>query len=512
MDDERFVTLGGECFDVEFRGEERDGQRAGTQHLFRLRDVRKARGDRLVSLFRSDQIKLLNPNYAHRVGVARINIIRRAFDSGNLSFDQPFEEDTYKPLVMKDSDFSQQPLASDAEVRQFIVHKAYWLSYMHSTNPGLYPASFDTPEDLDYLGATQGDIRRNVVRLVNQGMLEKVMDRIGRPTEALIAAYESKLNSTVETETRGTLHDMPTQPPTTHRGLSIFISHSSKDAEFAAALIDLLTAGLALRADQIRCSSVDGYRLPVGANTEGQVREEVNAARVVVGLITPSSLSSYYVMFELGARWGAGLLLAPLLAGVKGRELSGPLSLLNALSASSDSQLHQLIGDIAKHLELERQPPESYMRNVKAVKVLADAIANPTSVNPVAVAPAKPKLKVTVSAEGTPPSQVLRVAANRPVEISRVDYMLSSEATVAGEDVSVQGENVEIPINDGSVLKLWNTPRGDRNQYDNSGPAKIAITVTADGDAVQYVLPVQMESMVQNNTMLRKIVGSRTFY
>jgi len=90
--------------------------------------------------------------------------------------------------------------------------------------------------------------------------------------------------------------DMPKQPPT-HQGLSIFISHSSKDADLALALIDLLKAGMALTADQIRCSSVDGYRLPVGVNSEGKLREEVNAAKVVVGLITRSSLTSYYVMF-----------------------------------------------------------------------------------------------------------------------------------------------------------------------------------------------------------------------
>jgi len=119
---------------------------------------------------------------------------------------------------------------------------------------------------------------------------------------------------------------------------------------------------------------------------------------------------------------------------------------------------------------------------------------------------------MTVSAEGLPPSQILRVIANRPVEVSRVEYMLSSEASIAGEDMTVLGEKVEIPVNDGSVLKLWNTPRADRNHYDHSGPAKIALTVSADGGTKQYILPVQMESMMHNNTAYRKIVGSKTFY
>jgi hypothetical protein len=313
-------------------------------------------------------------------------------------------------------------------------------------------------------------------------------------------------------ESRDTLHDMPEKRPATDSGLLVFISHSSKDADFALALIDLLKAGLALTADQIRCSSVDGYRLPVGVNTEGKLREEVNAAKVVIGLITTSSLASYYVMFELGARWGANLFLAPLLAGVKASELSGPLGLLNALSASNEAQLHQLLEDISRHLGLRLQPAASYVRHVSGVKALVDAIANPATTQAAATALPKQKLKMTLSAEGTPPSQILKVVANRHVKVSRVEYMLSSEASMAGEDVSVDGETIEIPINDGSVLKLWNTPRPDRNNYDHSGPAKIAVTVSVDGETDQYILPVQMEFMMQNNTAYRKLVGSKTFY
>jgi hypothetical protein len=171
-------------------------------------------------------------------------------------------------------------------------------------------------------------------------------------------------------------------PEATDRGLRVFISHSSKDTELALALIDLLKAGLGLVADQIRCSSVDGSRLPVGVNTQGKLRQEVNAATVVVGLITPSSLVSYYVMFELGARWGADLFLAPLLAGVKASELSGPLGLLNALSANSEAQLHQLLDDISKHLGLPLQPAASYVRHVSLVKKLVDSIPNGATPSP----------------------------------------------------------------------------------------------------------------------------------
>jgi len=159
-----------------------------------------------------------------------------------------------------------------------------------------------------------------------------------------------------------------------NHGILVFISHSSKDSELALALIELLKAGLGLLSSQIRCSSVDGYRLPVGVNTENKLREEVNAASMVVGLITPSSLSSAFVMFELGARWGANRFLAPLLAGVKPKDLAGPLSLLNALSSDNEAQLHQLLTDISKHLGLQLQDAASYVRYISAVKKFSEAV------------------------------------------------------------------------------------------------------------------------------------------
>jgi hypothetical protein len=159
--------------------------------------------------------------------------------------------------------------------------------------------------------------------------------------------------------------------PSAQTGLLVFISHSSRDVELARALIDLLRVSLGLRADQIRCSSVDGYRLSVGVNSESQLREEVNASEVVIGLITPNSLASYFVMFELGARWGANQFLAPVLAGVRPNELSAPLSFLNALSTNNESQLYQLLDNLAKKLGIVVAPAHTYVREIAEVKSLS---------------------------------------------------------------------------------------------------------------------------------------------
>ena len=100
-------------------------------------------------------------------------------------------------------------------------------------------------------------------------------------------AYIERSTVTIECQTNAhngrtsSANDLSTEPkPATH-SMSVSIPHSSKDAELALALIDLLKAALALTADDFRCSSVDGYRLPIGVNTEGKLREEITRQTVL---------------------------------------------------------------------------------------------------------------------------------------------------------------------------------------------------------------------------------------
>jgi hypothetical protein len=148
--------------------------------------------------------------------------------------------------------------------------------------------------------------------------------------------------------------------------IDVFISHSNRDVDIATALIDLIRIGCNIQPSRIRCTSVDGYRLKVGSDTDEQLRIEVKEARFFIGLITPTSLQSAYVLFELGARWGAGLRLAPVLAaGADSNSLKGPLSGLNALNCSSEGQMHQLVSDIASFLRYEMASPAVYDRYLK---------------------------------------------------------------------------------------------------------------------------------------------------
>jgi hypothetical protein len=184
--------------------------------------------------------------------------------------------------------------------------------------------------------------------------------------------------------------------------IRLFISHSSEDVEFASLLVQLLSTALGLRAKDIRCTSLDGYRLPGGADFDEQLREEALAAEGFVGIVSPQSMSSAYVLFELGARWGARKHLIPLLApGLKSHILKGPLKGLNALSCDNMAELHQLIGELANTLNVDVESPAAYQRGIDAVIYHAT-----TSETPFEGAAAPPVVAAVSSTAGSAKLQI----------------------------------------------------------------------------------------------------------
>lgn len=161
----------------------------------------------------------------------------------------------------------------------------------------------------------------------------------------------------------------------------VFISHSSKDKQFAASIIELLRSSLNLKANDIRCTSVEGHRLAGGAKTDDTLKVEIKESDVFLGLISHSSIESAYVLFELGARWGANKHLLPLLIpGANNDFLKGPLSGINALDCSSSADLHQVIHDIGTLLGITPESPSAYQKQLESIlSVVANAdLAPPT--------------------------------------------------------------------------------------------------------------------------------------
>ncbi|GEM_PF-2247057 len=151
--------------------------------------------------------------------------------------------------------------------------------------------------------------------------------------------------------------------------MDIFISHSSKDVLYAKILIQIIRKAFNIKSGLIRCTSVPGYKLKVGANTDSQLKKEIFAAKAFIGIITKESINSTYVLFELGARWGVGLPLIPLLCDQNGSSLlSGPIKNINALSALDSSDLLQFLSDLGDILGTSPEDPSAYIDDIEDLK------------------------------------------------------------------------------------------------------------------------------------------------
>ncbi len=186
-----------------------------------------------------------------------------------------------------------------------------------------------------------------------------------RDFERLLKRIKQEILSQVPDEAAKAKLSMATRP---QFSLDLFISHSSKDEQIAKALIEFLRFTLAIPPERVRCTSVDGYKLSAGVPTELELKREIHESRCFIGLVTPNSLQSSFVLFELGARWGSGARLIPVLAArQKASELRPPLSTLNALDCEKGQEMEQLVHELARELGKNVPLPATYESQLKAL-------------------------------------------------------------------------------------------------------------------------------------------------
>jgi len=154
--------------------------------------------------------------------------------------------------------------------------------------------------------------------------------------------------------------------------LSVFISHSSRDDALAAALVLLLQKALKLDNEQIRCTSVKGFKLPIGQNMDEVIRRELLDCQLFIGLITPNSLRSEYVLFELAARWGAGKRVIPVLAlGATYDAIPSPIQRLTALDFGKDGEIENLISSASTILNKRTTNLSNFSDQIAEVRRLS---------------------------------------------------------------------------------------------------------------------------------------------
>lgn len=133
--------------------------------------------------------------------------------------------------------------------------------------------------------------------------------------------------------------------------IKIFISHAAADEVLASALVDCLFSSMVLEDADLRCTSVPGHKLPVGSDFAKTLLEDIGESSVVIGLITKKALASSWVLFELGATWGAKKNLMPLVAGdVSLKDLPGPVSGRHVAQLVNRDDLTQFLEELGKQV------------------------------------------------------------------------------------------------------------------------------------------------------------------
>lgn len=149
----------------------------------------------------------------------------------------------------------------------------------------------------------------------------------------------------------------------------VFISHRHKDKELVAALIRLLDTAFDLDKTDLRCTSVPPYKLPAGERTSDRLKTEIARAKAVLGILTPDTKESQYVLFELGAAWGEDTVTFPLLAkGARPEDIPPPIYDRHPLKLTDPSDCHQLIDDLADGTKLRRRAKVVSKRLDEAVR------------------------------------------------------------------------------------------------------------------------------------------------
>jgi hypothetical protein len=121
-------------------------------------------------------------------------------------------------------------------------------------------------------------------------------------------------------------------------------------------------------------------------------------------------------------------------------------------------------------------------------------------------------LEMSLSLPGTPDNQMLSLESSKPVKIKQLDFLTSSEATIAYTKIdSMPGTKASIPLDHEKIVELFNAPRPDKNYSDHSGPGALRIMFELDGRQKSVVMPIVLQPAFLNNTQWIRLVGSKTF-
>ena len=147
----------------------------------------------------------------------------------------------------------------------------------------------------------------------------------------------------------------------------IFISHSSTDRIYTDLLVEFFVDGLGLDSNDIFCSSVPGYDIPIGVDFNEYILNKIRESSefYTIAIISNSYYNSRYCIYELGAAWGLGKTndcIIPFI--VEDMDRGGPKDFIRY----KQSVVGELAADINKLSDKIRNTPSIQKRNIATEK------------------------------------------------------------------------------------------------------------------------------------------------
>lgn len=123
----------------------------------------------------------------------------------------------------------------------------------------------------------------------------------------------------------------------------------------------------------------------------------------------------------------------------------------------------------------------------------------------------KEPTEIELRIEGAPDAQYLNIRSNRVLRVNQLDYLTSSDASVAIQELAEQGREIKVNLVHDRIVTLFNTPRDDRNFSDHAGPAKLRLRFVVNDHPDEILLPVMLQPKFVQNTQWITLIGSENF-
>jgi hypothetical protein len=123
----------------------------------------------------------------------------------------------------------------------------------------------------------------------------------------------------------------------------IFISHAVADKALADKFVGFLKEAIGVPAKAIFCSSIEGHDIPLGDDFNVYMKEQIQEPKLVILLMTPRYMESWFCLMELGATWALSNKALPIVVPpVKFNAISSTLGLKQGWSIDNHSKLIDL--------------------------------------------------------------------------------------------------------------------------------------------------------------------------